>query len=79
MSGPALRFARGCRWEELVDATTISDGDLVRCFRQAIQVLRNVRDALTHVGAGDLEPRFSEAIHLVNRDCVDARRQLELG
>jgi superfamily II RNA helicase len=79
MSGPALRWARGCTWEELVGATTVSDGDLVRTFRQAIQVMRNVRNALHHMGAGDLEERLNRAIASINRDVVDAKRQLELG
>jgi superfamily II RNA helicase len=79
MSGPALLWARGCTWEELADHTTVSDGDLVRTFRQAIQVLRNVRNALHLVGAGDLEERLNRAIASVNREAVDAKRQLELG
>ncbi len=79
LSGPALLWAGGCTWEELAEHTTVSDGDLVRNFRQAIQVLRNVRNALHLVGARDLEERFSRAVASLNRDAVDARRQLELG
>jgi superfamily II RNA helicase len=79
MSGPALLWSRGATWEELAEKTTVSDGDLVRTFRQAIQVMRNVRNALHHVGAKDLEERLSRAIASINRDVVDAKRQLELG
>jgi superfamily II RNA helicase len=79
MSGPAMLWAGGCTWEDLAEHTTVSDGDLVRTFRQAIQVLRNVRNALHFVGARDLEERFSKAVHSINRDFVDAKRQLELG
>jgi superfamily II RNA helicase len=79
MSGPALLWARGCAWEDLAAHTTVSDGDLVRTFRQAIQVMRNVRNALHHLQAGDLEERLNRAVASVNRDAVDARRQLELG
>ncbi|MCK6481719.1 MAG: DEAD/DEAH box helicase [Planctomycetes bacterium] len=79
MSGPAMLWAGGCTWEDLAEHTTVSDGDLVRTFRQAIQVMRNVRNALPLVGAGDLEDRFNRAIASVNRDFVDAKRQLELG
>ncbi len=79
MSGPALQWSRGCTWEELIERTTVSDGDLVRTFRQAIQVMRNVRNALHHVGAKDLEERLNRAIASINRDVVDAKRQLELG
>ena len=79
VSGPALKWAEGCAWEDLAEYTTASDGDLVRTFRQAIQVMRNVRNALHHMGAGDLEERLNRAIASVNRDVVDAKRQLELG
>ncbi len=79
MSGPAGLWADGCDWEGLRERTTVSDGDLVRTFRQAIQVLRNVREALPLMGAADLAPRFTEAIQRINRDAVDAKRQLELG
>ncbi len=79
MSGPALLWARGCTWEELAEHTTVSDGDLVRTFRQAIQVMRNVRNALHHIGAKDLEEKLNRAIASINRDVVDAKRQLELG
>jgi len=79
MSGPALLWAGGCSWEDLAEHTTVSDGDLVRTFRQAIQVMRNVRNALPLVRAQDLEDRFNRAIASINRDFVDAKRQLELG
>jgi superfamily II RNA helicase len=79
MSSPARLWSEGCTWEDLVKRTTVSDGDLVRTFRQAIQVMRNVRNALHHVGARDLEDRLTRAIASINRDVVDAKRQLELG
>ena len=79
MSGPALLWAGGGTWADLAEHTTVSDGDLVRTFRQAIQVMRNVRNALPLVGAADLEDRFNRAIASINRDFVDAKRQLELG
>jgi superfamily II RNA helicase len=79
MSGPALIWARGCEWEDLAEHTTVSDGDLVRCLRMAIQVMRHVRHALHHMNAGELDERLGKAIHSINRDVVDAKRQLELG
>jgi superfamily II RNA helicase len=79
MSGPAMAWAEGTTWDDLDDRTTVSDGDLVRCFRQAIQVMRNVRNALHIIGAPELEERFSEAVRSINREAVDAKRQLELG
>jgi hypothetical protein len=40
-------------------------------------VLRNVRHAL--IGEPDLKRKFDRAVEMLNRDEVDAKRQLELG
>lgn len=57
--------------------TLASPGDIVRAFRTAIQCLRNMRAALSP--SYSLWQRLTEAVSLLNRDEVDARRQLELG
>lgn len=57
--------------------TDAAPGDLVRTFRTAIQCLRQLRHALP--GSYTLRERLDEAIELLNRDEVDAKRQLELG
>jgi hypothetical protein len=55
----------------------VTPGDLVRSFRVAIQMERQLRKALT--GDYPLRDRLAEAIVCMNRDVVDAKRQLELG
>ena len=52
-------------------------GDICRVFRMSIQLMRNVRRAID--ADWDLAPALSEAMEAINRDEVDARRQLELG
>ena len=55
----------------------LAPGDLVRVFRMTIQIMRQVVHA---VPAGDpVRAILEEAITRVDRDVVDARRQLELG
>ena len=52
-------------------------GDVVRTMRMAIQMLRQLRSALS--GDYPVIDRLSEALVCINRDVVDAKRQFELG
>lgn len=61
--------------EEVVDTPL---GDVCRVFRMAIQLLRNLKRAIDDPG-WDLSDRLEEALVTMNRDEIDARRQLELG
>ena len=68
-------WAGGCRWDELEAHTGASDGDLVRHFRLAIQLLRTTY----HTVAADdpARPRLRGAVARLNRDVV-TRRQLRM-
>jgi superfamily II RNA helicase len=77
MAAPTMEWARGEPFARVREVTNISDGDLVRNFRMAIQLLRHIRSQLSD--EPDLSRRLSRAVDLLNRDEVDARRQLELG
>jgi len=77
MAGPTHLWASGGSLAEVRETTTISDGDLVRNFRMAIQLMRQVRAQLK--GEEELKQRFQTAIERMDRDEVDARKQLELG
>ncbi|MBI1852901.1 MAG: DEAD/DEAH box helicase [Planctomycetes bacterium] len=76
MSGPAFAWANGCRFEELRNYTDLSDGDLVRTFRLAIQLMRQARKAMRGT---DLRERLGRCMERINRDVIDAERQLQLG
>ena len=52
-------------------------GDVCRVFRMAIQLMRNVRRSVDR--DWDIVDRLDEAIEAMNRDEVDARKQLALG
>jgi superfamily II RNA helicase len=70
-------WARGCTWADLEAHTGASDGDLVRFFRLALQLLRNTLYALDR--HDPLRDRLRGAADRLNRDVVDAERQLRLG
>ena len=60
------------------ELTTASDGDIVRCLRLVLQYARQIRKALGEHEMG-IRRKLDAVMDAVNRDEVDARRQLELG
>lgn len=77
LSMAAKHWAAGCAFEELMGKTDCGDGDLVRTFRLSIQLMRQLRKAVPE--DHELRSRLLSAIRLINRDVVDAERQLNLG
>ncbi|MDJ0973140.1 MAG: DEAD/DEAH box helicase [Planctomycetota bacterium] len=77
LAGVVQRFAEGMSFDEVLDFTTLAPGDLVRTLRMTIQLLRQTAHALP---AGDpVAAVLHEARNRIDRDVVDAKRQLELG
>jgi superfamily II RNA helicase len=72
-----LAWIGGAPMDELREVGDATPGDLCRSFRMAIQLMRQARRAID--SAWDLAARLEEAGAALNRDEVDARRQLELG
>ncbi|MEZ6016925.1 MAG: DEAD/DEAH box helicase [Planctomycetota bacterium] len=72
-----LAWFGGASMVELEDDLGVNAGDVCRVLRMAIQLLRNVRRSIDK--KWDLAERLEEAALALNRDEVDARRQLELG
>jgi superfamily II RNA helicase len=77
LAGAVDAWARGCAWADLEAHTGASDGDLVRFFRLALQLLRNTYHALPREES--LRAKLRGAAERLNRDVVDAERQLRLG
>ncbi|MEO0480234.1 MAG: DEAD/DEAH box helicase [Planctomycetota bacterium] len=77
LSIPVMAWSGGCSIDELADLAGSDGGDVVRTLRMAIQMMRQLRIALS--GDYGLIDRLQEAIVGVNRDEVDAKRQFELG
>jgi superfamily II RNA helicase len=77
ISGLVERWAEGIELETILDHTTLAAGDFVRVLRMTIQLLRQAAHALPK---GDpCIAVLHEAKERLDRDEVDARRQLELG
>ncbi len=70
-------WSRGADLHEIQKRAGNDGGDLVRTMRMAIQMLRQLRGALSEDYA--LADRIAEAVVCINRDAVDAKRQFELG
>jgi superfamily II RNA helicase len=75
-SSAMLSWSQGCAFEELRQDTDISAGDMVRALRSAIDLLRQMRRALE--GHDALRDKISRCISKINRDVVDAEKQLRV-
>jgi superfamily II RNA helicase len=73
----AIRWAKGASFDEVLKLTTAPEGDLVRTFRMALQLMRQLGRVLDK--EDELRSKLHDAASLMDRDVVDARRQLELG
>jgi len=77
LSSAIHAWARGAEWKQLEAHTSASDGDMVRFVRLTIQLLRNTAYALAK--EDPLRDKLHAAVRRINRDVVDAERQLRLG
>jgi superfamily II RNA helicase len=77
LNSVVLAWAKGAAFEDLARFTSVSEGDLVRTFRMALQLMRQLRRVLAPDDS--LRDKLADASDLLDRDVVDARRQLELG
>ena len=77
IAGPVQRFAEGADFDDLLGRTSLAAGDLVRILRMTIQMLRQAAHALPE--DDPCVAHLVEARARIDRDVVDARRQLELG
>jgi superfamily II RNA helicase len=70
-------WCEGASFEDMRDVCTAPNGDLVRVMRLSVQLLRQLRSAVPRDGT--LSGLLERARDLLNRDEVDAARQLSLG
>lgn len=72
-----LAWSSGCKFDELTNFAALDPGDFIRTFRLVIDQLRQIRRAMTgHTGLID---KLNRCIGKINRDVVDAERQLRMG
>ena len=72
-----LAWSRGCEFDELEKYARLDAGDFVRTFRLVIDQLRQIRRTMT--GHTALLDKLNQCIEKINRDVVDAERQLRIG
>ena len=72
-----LAWSQGCEFEKLEKYARLDAGDFVRNFRLVIDQLRQIRRAM--VGHTALVDKLNRCIDKINRDVVDAERQLRIG
>ena len=72
-----LAWSRGCAFDTLERYARADAGDFVRTFRLVIDQLRQIRRAMS--GHTALVDKLNRCIGKINRDVVDAERQLRIG
>jgi superfamily II RNA helicase len=77
LSEAVVAWCGGGTMEDLEAMTDVTPGDICRTFRMALQLVRSARAALDP--AWDLRETLSVVRASMDRDEIDARRQLELG
>lgn len=77
LSQAMIAWCDGCEFEELSQYANLADGDLVRSFRSAIDLLRQIRRASK--GHKNLREKLGRCIDKIHRDVIDAERQLRLN
>ncbi|MFA6142784.1 MAG: DEAD/DEAH box helicase [Candidatus Omnitrophota bacterium] len=66
-------WMHGMPFDKVLQLTDTDEGEVIRYFRMAVQILREIQDApISPV----LEERIKKAIRLISRDVVDAEKQL---
>jgi len=66
-------WLEGESFQQAIRHTDVDEGELVRYFRMTIQILREIAEAPMSV---EFKERVWKLIRLINRDVVDAERQL---
>jgi len=70
-------WLRGTNFDKTVQFADCDEGELVRYFRMSVQVLREISQA--PVASYLLKDKIKETIRVINRDVVDAEKQLREG
>jgi len=77
MSTAMEAWLRGTNFEKTLRLGDTDEGEVVRYFRMSVQVLREIADA--KVSSYVLKDKIKETIRVINRDVVDAEKQLREG
>lgn len=70
-------WLRGTTFSRIVQLTDVDEGELVRYFRMSIQVLREINKSAACSAL--LKEKLKETARVINRDIIDAEKQLREG
>ena len=70
-------WLRGTTFDKILRFSDTDEGEVVRYFRMSVQVLREISEA--KVVSYLLKDKIKETIRVINRDVVDAEKQLREG
>jgi superfamily II RNA helicase len=72
---PAIEaWLRGTNFQKMLQFTDTDEGEVIRYFRMAVQILREISES--EASSFVLKNRIVETIRVINRDIVDAEKQL---
>jgi len=77
LSAAMEAWLRGTAFDKILRFSDTDEGEVVRYFRMSVQVLREISEA--KVASYILKDKIKETIRVINRDVVDAERQLREG
>lgn len=77
LSNTMEAWLRGTNFAKILQFTDTDEGEVVRYFRMAVQILREINEA--KVSSHVLREKIRQTIRVINRDIVDAERQLREG
>jgi len=70
-------WLRGTSFDKILRFSDTDEGEIVRYFRMSVQILREISEA--EVVSYLLKDKIKETIRVINRDVVDAEKQLREG
>jgi superfamily II RNA helicase len=77
LSNAIEAWLRGTSFDKILRLTDTDEGEVVRYFRMAVQILREINES--RVCSHILRERIKETARVINRDIVDAEKQLREG
>ncbi len=69
-------WLNGMKFQRVLQFTDTDEGELIRYFRMAVQILREIKDAPI---SPELKARITNTVRYISRDVVDAEKQLREG
>ncbi len=70
-------WLRGTNFTKVTQLCDSDEGELIRYFRMSIQILREMNDS--RISSYVLREKIRETIRVINRDIIDAEKQLREG